>query len=246
MRRYHLTFGFVLAGAAAFAILTTTTAWAQAAQPAKPTAPAVAAQPAQPQPPAPPARPGARRAQLAGNGLNLTEDQKSRITALRDTQQKDMLASREAARAARQKLAELQRAETFDEKAFRAAANAVATAEADTMVARARHRAQYLGLLTPEQRTRVQQRQAFAQREGRMLAQREMRGFRNGYREGVMRGLRQQRPGRMGPDMIGPGMMMSPDLGQGWRRGGRMGRDWAPVPPVPPVPPAPPAPPVKK
>jgi Spy/CpxP family protein refolding chaperone len=224
MGRHHFTFGWILAGAAAFALVTTSVASAQTAKPAKPAAPAVAAQPAppaQPQPPTPPARPGLRRGPGAGNGLNLSADQQAKIAALREAQQKDMQASREAVRTARQKFAELQQAGTFDEQAVRAAANAVAAAEADAMVSRARHRAQVFALLTPEQQTQMKQRQTRVRHEARMLAQREMRGFRNGYREGMMRGMRQQRQGRM-------------DRG---RRGGWMGGDWAPEPPVPPAPP---------
>ncbi len=194
MTRHHFSFGCAVAGAAAFAVLTVSQASAQTAQPARPAAPAVAAQPALPQPPA---QPALRRGAPGNQALGLTEDQKARIKALRETQQKELQASREAARAARQKLAELQRAGTFDEQALRAAASAVAAAQVDAIVARARHRSQYLSVLTPEQQARVKQRQAAARRDARQIA-RDGMAFRDGYRAGLMRGMRQQRPGQMG------------------------------------------------
>lgn len=197
MTRHHFSLGCVLAGAAAFAVMTASQASAQTAPLPRPSAPAAVAQPAQPQPPA---QPALRRGAPGAQALGLTEDQKTKIKALRETQQKELQASREGVRTARQKLAELRRADTFDEQVFRAAAMAVASAEADLTVAQARQRAQYLALLTPEQQARVKQRQAIAQREARMFAQREARGYRNGFREGMMRGLRQQRGGRMGRD----------------------------------------------
>jgi Spy/CpxP family protein refolding chaperone len=186
---------------------------------------------------APQAAPAVGQSWQAGPGPGLTEEQKAKIKELRATQQTELRASREALRAARQKLNEVRRADTFNEDALRAAAGAVATAQTNEVIARARHRSQFLALLTPDQQARVKQRQAAAARTARVRARQgaQLRAWQAGHRAGMMRGMRR------------PGMMMGPGgMGRGMGRG--MWRDEMMVPdrPASPAPPAPPAKPVKK
>jgi len=240
---------------------------AQADQPNDQKPAAAQAAPAQKAAPAAQARPP------AGDwGLALTEDQRAKIRALREQHRVEAKAAREGLRTAHRTLADLRRAETFDEKAFKAAAGAVAAAQADVMVQQARQRSQYRALLTPEQRARAAarrelgarvQRRAQAlgrggwngpgsRRQGGVMGWRE--GWMWGQRPGQMRGWgRGQHPGwgpgpmdgPQGPWMQGPGVQgwWGPGAMRQWRLGPRGPRPPAPGEPQAPAAPAPPAPP---
>jgi Spy/CpxP family protein refolding chaperone len=137
--------------------------------------------------PAPPSgRPGAG----ATSGLNLTDAQRDQVRMLREAQRKDSQALREKLRTARQQLQQAMRADVPDEQAVRSAAGAVAALRADGAALRARSRAQFMKMLTPEQQARMKQARArAAQRAQRaMRAQRPlMRRDQMMYRNRMMR-----------------------------------------------------------
>ncbi len=253
MDRNTLGTGIGIAALAALTLaLSAPLAAAQAADPAPEAVQQAPAAPRQPMPPG--ARPAVGQDRPAG--LNLTDEQKAKIKALRDEQQAALKTTREALKTARQKLAETRKAEALDETALRAASAALATAQADEMVLRARHRAQYLGILTPEQQEIAQRRQAAglrAERQMRVFQAGQLRAWRQGRRTAARgmrpgwgpmwngrQGLRGQM-GRGGPQMMGPGFqgpgMMAPGM-RGWRGPGQ--------PPPPDAPAGQPVPPPKK
>ena len=207
----------VLAAAASAAAQTSSTAAPAKQAGAKAAAPAQApAAPAADQPPAPSAGAAGQR----GRGLALSDEQKTRVRALREQQRTELRAVRDGMRTAREKLRDLRAAATFDEAAFRAAAGAVASAQADLMVLRARHRAQFLGLLTPEQRERVrvlQVRAARRARTGQMVPGGRERGMGPG-RGGWMGGPEMGRCRGWDRDpLLDPDELSEPDLPP-WRR----------------------------
>jgi Spy/CpxP family protein refolding chaperone len=212
MNRSIVVKGIGIATLAALAL--TLSASGVAAQTDEPAGGAVQQAPAAPRQPAPPAA-GAAQRQDRPAGLNLTDEQKTTIKALRDQQQADLKTTREALRTARQQLADARKAEPLDEKALRTAASALATAQADETVLRARHRAQYLGVLTPEQREIAKRRQAAG-----MRAERQMRGFQ-------ARQLQAWRQARRGAAARGMRPGMGPGMGMGFGRpGAEWGRMW--------------------
>jgi Spy/CpxP family protein refolding chaperone len=218
MNRNTLGTGIGMAALAALTLaLSAPLAAAQAADPAPEAVQQAPAAPRQPMPPG--AGPAVGQGRPAG--LNLTDEQKARIKALRDEQQAALKTTREALKAARQKLAETRKADTLDEAALRGASAALATAQADEIVLRARHRAQYLGILTPEQREIAKRRQAAGLR-----AERQMRAFQAGqlraWRQSRRTAARGMRPGWG----VGPGRGMGlnqPGAGWGQRWNGRQG-----------------------
>lgn len=214
MDRNTLGTGIGIAALAALTLaLSAPLAAAQAADPAPEAMQQAPVAPRQPVPPG--ARPVVGQGRPAG--LNLTDEQKAKVKALRDQQQAELKTTREALRTARQKLAETRKAETLDETALRAASTALATAQADEMILRARHRAQYLGILTPEQREVAKRRQAAGLR-----AERQMRAFQAGQ-------LRTWRQGRRGAAARGmrPGWGVGPGRGMGFNRpGAGWGQMW--------------------
>lgn len=256
MNRNTLGTGIGMAALAALTLaLSAPLAAAQAADPAPEAVQQAPAAPRQPMPPG--AGPAVGQGRPAG--LNLTDEQKAKIKALRDEQQAELKTTREALKAARQKLAETRKADTLDETALRAASAALATAQADEIVLRARHRAKYLGILTPEQREIAKRRQAAglrAERQMRAFQAGQLRAWRQG-RRAAARGMRpgwgqtwnrrQGLPGQMGPwgPQMGPGFqgpgMMAPGM-RGWRGPGQP----PPPPDAPAGQPAPPAAPKKK
>ncbi len=133
--------------------------------------------------------------------LDLTEEQTARIRALRD-------AHREAAEARRQQMGDAfferfdeELTTDFDEAQVRARAEEHARLRIEAEVERARHRAELLAVLTPEQLAELNENRArFAERRSAMREQREeMRGRRQDLREG--RGeTRPRRGGRFGRD----------------------------------------------
>ena len=114
-------------------------------------------------------------------GLNLTDAQREQIRVLRDAQRNDDRALREKMRAAREQLRQTMRADVPDEAAVRSAAGAVASLQADQITLRARSRAQFMKVLTPDQQTRMKQARArLEQRAWRMQrAERQMQVRRN-------------------------------------------------------------------
>lgn len=112
-------------------------------------------------------------------GLNLTDAQRDEIRALRDGQRGDQRALRERMRAAREQLRQAMRADVPDEAAVRAAAGAVAAVQADQAVHRARSRAQFMSVLTPDQQARMKQARArLEQRDRRTQRNRMLRHWR--------------------------------------------------------------------
>jgi Spy/CpxP family protein refolding chaperone len=160
---------------------------------------------------APAAKAPAAKQAAAGRqaGLNLTDAQREQIRALRDAQRNDDRALREKMRAAREQLRQAMRADVPDEAAVRSAAGAVGALQADQAALRARSRAQFMKVLTPDQQARMKQARArLEQRTQRVQRQMQMR---------LNRMMRQgQGPGRgMGP--VGAPMgrpMMNPRLRQ--------------------------------
>jgi Spy/CpxP family protein refolding chaperone len=155
------------------------------------------------------AQPGlqAGTGQMGPRGLGLTPEQETKIKAMREQQQPEAQALRDRLTTARQKLRDIQTAQTLDEKTLREAAVAAANLQADAAVMRARHRSQFLSLLTPEQRTKAEQRFA---RAGQARQHMAMRTRQDG---------RQGRGSRMGANRRG--RMMCPCMEQGQ---GPMGR----------------------
>ena len=121
-------------------------------------------------------------------GLNLTDAQREQVRALRETQRTDERALREKMRSAREQLRKAMRADVPDEAAVRSAAGAVAALQADQAALRARSRAQFMKVLTPDQQARMKdararvaqrvQRAQRAQRVQRRVRQQMLRQWR--------------------------------------------------------------------
>ena len=91
--------------------------------------------------------------------LNLSDAQKERFKSIEASHRDDMKALGDRAMAARQALAAVVTAETFDEATIRSRSAEVAAVEADMAVARARIRAELLQVLTSEQQAQLKQMQ---------------------------------------------------------------------------------------
>ena len=89
-------------------------------------------------------------------GVTLTTEQDGKLQALLKEQQPAIAAKKKAARKARLELQQLTLSGTFDEKQAKRLADASAAAHADIELAKARHHAKILQLLTPEQRQQVE------------------------------------------------------------------------------------------
>lgn len=191
------SYSTILIGVGLAVALAAAAASAQTAAPAKQAAAAAKAQPA----PAP----------APQSGAGLTEEQRQSIAELRKQHRAAMEPLQEQLQAARKSLRDASRAETFDENAVRAAASALATAQAEIAVSQARHRSQFLGLLTPEQRqhhTQIEERQMIRrERLERRLQMIRERALQQGAGAG-MGGGRGRR--MMGPRWRDP-LMMPPD-----------------------------------
>lgn len=103
--------------------------------------------------------------------LDLTDDQQEQIDRLTADHRSAMKDRRELVRDGRMAMRDLVHAEEFDEAAIREAAMAVAEAEADMAVERARLRHEIHKVLTPEQREKAaemfQERREFVRQHGR-------------------------------------------------------------------------------
>ena len=160
---------FIASVAAAAGLVFAAAGYAQTATPAPPQAAPAAGVRAQRQP-------GAG----AAARLNLTQAQRDQIRALREAQRNDARALGEKMRAARQQLRGVMRADPPDEAAVRAAAEAVAAIEVDQAALRARSRAQFMKVLTPEQQ--AQMKEARARDERQMMMRRDRMMRQQGYR----------------------------------------------------------------
>ena len=109
--------------------------------------------------------------------LDLSEDQKTSIKALFESNRDSMQAEREALRTAREALRVQMQSDTFDEAAIRNLAGRVGAVEVELAVARASFHNQVLQLLTGEQRGQLKEMQA--RRMERMEERRE-EGMRDG------------------------------------------------------------------
>ena len=155
--------------AAAAGLLFAAATFAQVpAQTAPQAAPAAKSAKQAPQAPAP-GQPGSGRQA----GLNLTDTQREQIRMLRDAQRNDDRALREKMRAAREQLRQAMRADIPDEAAVRAAAGAVAALQADQAALRARSRAQFMKVLTPDQQARMKQARARLEQRARRMQRAE-------------------------------------------------------------------------
>ena len=110
--------------------------------------------------------------------LDLSEDQKSSIKALFESNKDLMQAEREALRTAREALRVQMQNDTFDEAAIRNLAGQVGSAEVEIAVARASLHNQVVQLLTDEQRGQLKEMKA--QRMERMEQRREGKQGRRG------------------------------------------------------------------
>lgn len=91
------------------------------------------------------------------HGLDLTEAQRDEIFEVRHAAAPTLRDKGKQVHEARQALREVSKGEAFDEAKVRAASERVAKAQADVMVERLRVKQQVLAVLTPEQRTKLDQ-----------------------------------------------------------------------------------------
>jgi protein CpxP len=121
--------------------------------------------------------------------LDLTDDQRVQIDQLMTDHRSAMKDRREQMRTHRMEMRDLVHADEFDEAAIRDAAMAIAEAEAEMAVERARLRQEIHKVLTPEQQEKAaelfQKRREFMQQHGRDF--RGGRHFHGGqHRHGAM------------------------------------------------------------
>ena len=91
-----------------------------------------------------------RGAGMAFRGLDLTEDQKTKVKEIRQASRENTKAIREELKAAREKMRSLTADGAFDEAQITAAANEQASASAKLIVERQKVRSQVFTLLTDE------------------------------------------------------------------------------------------------
>ena len=117
-------------------------------------------------------------------GVNLTDAQKTQLRAVHESHRESTRALREEIRAKRQEVHQLSTAATFDEAAVRAKLTEVAALEAKLLGEQFRVRQEAQAILTPEQRTQLEQkRQEFKQRwQERKLQRQENRQERKAAR----------------------------------------------------------------
>ena len=105
--------------------------------------------------------------------LNLTDEQKTQIQGIFKAQRESSQALREQLRSKHQALRAASTAATYDEAAVRAAAQDLARVQAELTVARAKAHNEVLQVLTPEQRTKLNELRQ--QRQGRFNRRHERR-----------------------------------------------------------------------
>lgn len=114
------------------------------------------------------------------HGVELTQEQRSKISALREAAAPQMREAMASAMTARKALRDLTLAPTFDENRAQQLAQEAAAAQAKAAVLRAKTEHQILAVLTPEQRTALETRrkEAEARAQQRRAEHRESRGER--------------------------------------------------------------------
>ena len=107
-------------------------------------------------------------------GLDLSEAQRDQIFEVRHAAAPTLREKGKEVRVARKALREAAKGDSFDEAKVRAASERVAKAQADVTVERLRVKKQVLAVLTPEQRTKLEQakeRRGKHHRHGKQPAQ---------------------------------------------------------------------------
>jgi Spy/CpxP family protein refolding chaperone len=123
--------------------------------------------------------------------LDLSDDQKTKVKAILDEERPKVRPLFDETRVSRRALLEAESAAKFDESSVRAAAQAVAGAEADLAVAKARLNARLRSILTPDQQAKLDAlRQSFLDRAGQWP-----QGRRGRWHHGPEGGTEQQDPG---------------------------------------------------
>lgn len=115
------------------------------------------------------AQPRHRQAHRMDQALNLTEPQKTRIKAIRDKHQPDLLLRRQAAREARTALKAALQDATTPEANLRSLADKASAARFDLILARRTVRQEIQAVYTPEQRAKAAELRAVAQVNRREL-----------------------------------------------------------------------------
>lgn len=89
-------------------------------------------------------------------GLNLTAEQKQQVKAIVKGHRNDLISGRVAVLQARQNLIKVTTGNTFDQNAVQTAYNALASAQSNMTVLRAKIFSEIVPILTPEQQTTLQ------------------------------------------------------------------------------------------
>lgn len=107
-------------------------------------------------------------------GLDLTDEQKTQIKAIRQTSRDTVKPLREQMKANRQKLAQLSESGTFDEAQVQAIAAQQGSISAQMIVERERVKSQIMGVLTPEQKAKAAEMKAQFQQKRQERMQKRM------------------------------------------------------------------------
>lgn len=107
-------------------------------------------------------------------GLDLTEEQKTQMKAIRQASKETMKPIREQMKANRQKLQTLSESGTFDEAQVQAIAAQQGTLSAQMIVEREKVKSQIFNLLTPEQKTKAAEMKAQFQQKRQERMQKRM------------------------------------------------------------------------
>jgi Spy/CpxP family protein refolding chaperone len=107
-------------------------------------------------------------------GIGLDENQRTEIRQLAQKHRQELQTLNRSVQAARRSLNQAFTADKVDEGAIRNQATALAAAQADLAVARARLRSEILGVLTPVQQQQLRDRQQKMRQQLRQRRQREM------------------------------------------------------------------------
>ena len=101
---------------------------------------------------------GAGGMDLGLRGIDLTDEQRQQVRSVMESHQAELQQLAATMREAHRALAEAANAESLDEAAIRARSAAVAGALADEAILRAKIRAHFFALLTPEQQQQMKER----------------------------------------------------------------------------------------
>jgi protein CpxP len=117
---------------------------------------------------------GKRGGGMMLRGLDLTEEQKTQIKAIRQASRESMKPLHEQMKANRQKLAQLSESGTFDEAQVQAIAAEHGQLSAQMLVAREKVKAQIFNVLTPEQKAKAAEMKAQFQQKRQERMQKRM------------------------------------------------------------------------